>query len=114
MFLASETYTKHKMMESLKPNHYFNQAFCTTVLEIILCKIATTSKLMLGNLMKHMDDTTIVSQKRLFDEYSKKCEKLAKSSFQTMLENNRTQGIIGQHFRDQGFKTELLERQEAC
>ena len=50
--------------------------------------------------MRHMDDKTTISQKRLFDEYSKKCEKVAKSSFQTILENNRMQGIIEQHFRD--------------
>jgi len=58
--------------------------------------------------MRHMDDTTTVSQKRFFDEYSKKCEKLAKSSFQTMLENNRTQSIIEQHFRD--LKQNCLKR----
>ena len=50
--------------------------------------------------MRHMDDRTTVSQKRLCDEYSKKCEKLAKSIFQTILENNRTQDFIEQHFRD--------------
>jgi len=57
-------------------------------------------KVNVGNFMRYMDDRTTVSQKRLFDEYSKKWEKLAKSSFQTILENNRTQGVIEQHFRD--------------
>jgi len=52
--------------------------------------------------MRHMDDRKTVSQKRLFDEYSKKCEKLAKSSFQTILENNRAQGVIEQHFSNLG------------
>jgi len=57
-------------------------------------------KVNVGNFMRHMDDRTTVYQKRLCDEYSKKCEKLAKSIFQTILENNRTQDFIEQHFRD--------------
>jgi len=67
--------------------------------------VCNTSKLMLGDLSKHIRSCTSSPQKSLYVKYSERCKKLAKSPFQTYLQNNRTQGSIEQDF---GVKVQLL------
>ena len=78
-------------------NIYYSKDFCTKVLKFIGAKICNTSKLMLGDLSRHIRSCTC-SQKSLYVKYSERCKKLAKTPFQTYLQNNRTQGSIEQHF----------------
>ena len=101
LFESSDEFTKHAIETDFfeNQNGYYNPAFCSKLIEVIVSRLGATSQLMLGDLSRHKlcDDST-KQNLELYDQYSIKYNKLSNSNLQSLCADNLTQGIIEQHF----------------
>ena len=102
-FLSSQMFDAHQMFSADNQkyrNVYCNKEFCEKIVRIIISRICSTSKLMLGDLSRHYSkkNDKNMTRYKAFDSYSQMYHKLERSGFQTICKNNRTQGIMEQHF----------------
>ena len=102
-FKLSEMFLNHKKQSTMEEKHenaYCNHTFFEKLIRVIICRICTTSQLMLGDHYRHKKDSKKVREDnaKIYDNYSTRYQKLAHSTVKTISANNRTQGIIEQHF----------------
>ena len=98
-FVLSEAFSAHQKQgagEDKHSNVYLNPGLCQTILRFLVSRICTTSQLMLGNLSRHCIKGS--NNERTYQNYSNMFENLASKKIKTICSNNRTQGIIEQHF----------------
>lgn len=82
------------------PNLYYSVQFCKPLHRIILSRICCTSKIMLGDLSRHITAQTSENEKHYFNDYRKVYAKMiVPEKFQNISRNNLTQGVIEQHFK---------------
>ena len=122
-FLLSKTYNSHRNLpdeENNCENVYLSKTFCEKILHVIIGRICTTSQLMLGDLSRHYSYEKDFSKEKenrvlAYQNYSKHYQKLANCNVKTICINNRTQGIIEQHFstvKNIYFKNKRMSRVE--
>ena len=110
-FLKFQLYRDHRKSvhdDNFIENVYFAQEFCRRLIRVVLSRISTTSKLMLGDLGRHAPvNTKNITNLTAYQNISNEYKKLQQLPQQTICKNNMTQGIIEQHFH--GFKHTYLK-----
>jgi len=99
-FLQSSIYRNRVVEDEPVANPYYNKQFCNKVITVIIPRICATSKLMVGDLSRHINRSTSTEESGYYTKRNEKFLKLQEVNFQTILINNRNQGAVEQHFGD--------------
>ena len=99
-FLQSNIYHNHVVEDEPVTNPYYNKQFCNQVMTVIIPRICATSKLMVGDLSRHINRSTSIEESGYYAKRNETFLKLQEVNFQTILINNRTQAAVEQHFGD--------------
>ena len=71
---------------------------------VIIPRTRAKTKLMVGDLSRHINRTTSTEESSYYAKRSEKFLNLPEVNFQTILVRNRTQGAVEQHFGDTNHK----------
>ena len=103
-FLLSEEYGRHRFEanECDKRNMYYAPKFSFKLLKVVLSRICCTSRIMLGDLSRFSpaDGPSTSKTCEQYLNFEKLYQRFSNSSLQSIATDNRTQGIIEQHFRE--------------
>jgi len=74
--------------------------FVNKVMTLIIPRICATSKLIFGDLSRHINRSTSTEESGYYGKRNGKFLKLQEVNFQTILINNLSQAALEQHFGD--------------